>query len=131
MVFIESIKNISPLYKGPIEYFNLEKFSAFILGKEIGYTSFIVKDDLLYIELISVSSKYRGYGIAYITFMLSIHFSRKNKIHTNGLSKTGRLFMEKLGDRGILVILDDCNLEITPMGMRTAKDIYNNYLIEQ
>ncbi len=131
MRFIESIKDVLPLYRGPIEYFNLEKFSAFILGKEIGYTSFIVKDDLLYIELISVNSKYRGYGIAYITFMLSVHFSGKQKIYTNGLSKTGRLFMEKLSNKGILVILDDCNLEITPMGMRTAKDIYNNYLIEQ
>ncbi len=60
MRFIESIKDVLPLYRGPIEYFNLEKFSAFILGKEIGYTSFIVKDNLLYIELISVNSKYRG-----------------------------------------------------------------------
>ena len=131
MIFIESIENISPLYKGPIEYFNLSKFSAFVLGKEVGYTFFVINVDELYIELISVNSKYRRYGIAYITFMLSIHFSNKTKIYTNGLSKTGRLFMNKLSDKGILVISDDCNLEVTPIGIQTAKDIYNNYLIEQ
>lgn len=131
MIFIESIENISPVYKGPVKYFNLLKFSCLILGKEVGYTSFIVKKNELYIELITVDSKYRGYGIAYITFMLSIGFSDKNKIYTNGLSKTGRVFMKKLSDKGILIIKDDCNLEITPLGLEKSRKIYNDYLTEQ
>lgn len=131
MKFIESIETTTPIYKGPIEYFTLKKFSAFLLGKEIGYTSFSVDKNFLYIELISVNKKHRGYGIAYITFMLSIFYSKKNKIYTNGLTKTGRVFMKKLEDKGLLVIDDDCNIQITKLGLDKASDAYNHYLMEQ
>lgn len=124
-------KSTTPIYKGPIEYFNLQKFSAFLLGKEIGYTSFNIKDDFLYIELISVNAKYRGYGIAYITFMLSIYHAKKIAIYTNGLTKTGRSFMNKLSDRGLLIIKDECNIQITDLGLEKSKEVYEHYLMEQ
>lgn len=117
-------------YSGPTTYYDIQKFQAVVNNKEVGYTSFSVREKELYIELVSAKKEYRGKGVALNTFMLAIAYSECDSISTTGMSASGRPFLESLERKGLIQIINDNNMLVTSKGKAKSVGIYKELINE-